>query len=140
MDLADVLPITQEHIRRAGVADRVSTRAGDMLHDDLGSNYDLVLLSAICHMFSAEENRQLLRRIQQALAPGGRVVVQDFILEADKTSPKFAALFSLNMLVATSAGASYSEPEYTEWMRGAGFGDIKRVRMPGPSGLMIAAR
>jgi len=140
MDLADVLPITQQHIQAAGVADRVSTRAGDMLQDDLGRDYDLVLLSAICHMFPPEENQRLLRRIHQALALGGRVVVQDFILEPDKTSPKFAALFSLNMLVGTRAGASYSEPEYTEWMRDAGFRDIKRVRMPGPSGLMIGTR
>jgi (2Fe-2S) ferredoxin/ubiquinone/menaquinone biosynthesis C-methylase UbiE len=140
LDLPDVLPIAQEHLRRAGVADRISTRAGDMLQASLGKDVDLVLLSAICHMFSVEENRGLLQRIYQALAPGGRVVVQDFILEEDKTSPKFGALFALNMLVGTKAGASYSEPEYTEWMRAAGFREIKRVRLPGPSGLMIGTK
>jgi predicted O-methyltransferase YrrM len=140
LDLGDVLPITQEHLRQAGVAERISTRAGDMLQSELGEDYDLVLLSAICHMFSEEENRGLLKRIYQALAPNGRVVVQDFILEADKTAPKFGALFALNMLVGTKGGASYSEPEYTEWIRGAGFREIKRVRMPGPSGLMIGKK
>ncbi len=140
IDLADVLPITQEHLQRAGLAGRIHTRAGDMLDTEFGSDYNLVLLSAICHMFSPDENRQLLRRIHDALAPKGRVVVQDFILEADKTSPRFAALFALNMLVGTRAGASYSEPEYTEWMRQAGFSEIKRVRMPGPSGLMIGTK
>jgi cyclopropane fatty-acyl-phospholipid synthase-like methyltransferase len=140
LDLPDVLPITQEQLRGAGVAERITTRAGDMLQADLGTGYDLVLVSAICHMFSPEENGRLLRRIYAALAPNGRVVVQDFILDADKTSPKFAALFSLNMLVGTTAGASYSEPEYTEWMRAAGFREIKRVRMPGPSGLMIGTK
>jgi len=140
LDLPEVLPITREHLRRAGVADRISTRAGDMLQADLGKDYNLVLLSAICHMFSVEENRGLLQRIYQALAANGRVVVQDFILEPDKTSPKFAALFSLNMLVGTKAGVSYSESEYTEWMRAAGFREIKRVRMPGPSGLMIGVK
>ena len=35
--------------------------------------------------------------------------MQDFILNPDKTGPQHAALFSLNMLVATEAGASYSE-------------------------------
>ena len=140
LDLAEVLPITQEHLRRAGVADRITTRAEDMLQADLGKNNDLVLLSAICHMFSSDENRELLKRIYQALAPNGRVVVQDFVLEADKTSPKFGALFALNMLVGTRAGSSYSEPEYTEWMREAGFREVKRVRMPGPSGLMIGVK
>ena len=83
--------------------------------------YDLVLLSAICHMFSPEENQQLLERAYTALAPHGRLMISDFVLDPDKTAPRFAALFSLNMLVGTRSGASYSEPEYTEWMKHGGF-------------------
>ena len=111
-----------------------------MLHDPLGENYDLVLLSAICHMFSPEENRELLRRAYRALAPKGQLVVQDFILEPNKTAPRAAALFSLNMLVSTRAGSSYSEPEYESWLKASGFSDVRRVRLPGPTGLMIATR
>jgi hypothetical protein len=91
-------------------------------------------------MFSPEENRQLLARAYQALAPHGRLVISDFILDADKTAPRFAALFALNMLVGTRAGASYSEPEYDAWLKEAGFGETKRVRLPGPANLMIAAK
>jgi (2Fe-2S) ferredoxin/predicted O-methyltransferase YrrM len=140
MDLGDVVPLAQENIRKAGLADRITTRVGDMLHARLGENYDLILISAICHMFSSEENRELLQRIYRALAPGGRVVISDFILDSGKTSPRAAALFSLNMLVGTRAGRSYSEPEYESWLRQAGFSDVRRVRLPGPSGLMIGLR
>ena len=141
VDLAEVLPIAQEHIRKAGMADRITTRAGDMLTVPLDAGkYDLVLLSAICHMFSPEENRQLIGRAYQALAPHGRLVISDFILEPDKTAPRFGALFALNMLVNTRAGASYSEPEYDAWLKEAGFGETKRVRLPGPANLMIATK
>ena len=51
-----------------------------------------------------------------------------------------AALFALNMLVGTRAGASYSEAEYAAWMKQAGFAESKRVRMPGPANLMIATK
>jgi hypothetical protein len=44
------------------------------------------------------------------------------------------------MLVGTRAGSSYSEPEYAAWMLAAGFTAIRRVRMPGPAGLMIGTR
>ena len=71
---------------------------------------------------------------------GGRVVIQDFILEADKTAPRFAALFALNMLVGTRGGSSYSEPEYAAWLGEAGFQEIRHVRLPGITGLMIASR
>ncbi len=140
LDLGDVVPIAQANIRKAGLADRITTRVGDMLRDPLGQNYDLILISAICHMFSPEENRELLRRACNGLAPEGRVAVQDFILEPGKTAPRFAALFSLNMLVGTRAGSSYSEPEYASWLQDAGFSDVRRVRLPGPSGLMIGVR
>ena len=140
LDVPEVLPLTQDFIRKAGLSERVHTRPGDMLHDPLGEGYDLVLLSAICHMFSPEENRALFRRAGAALAPNGRLVVQDFILEPEKTAPRFAALFALNMLVGTRAGSSYSEPEYADWLREAGFGEVRRVRLPGPSGLIIATR
>jgi len=141
IDLPEVLPIAEEHIRKAGLADRIRTRAGDMLTVPLESgHYDLVLLSAICHMYSPEENQQLFQRAYAALAPKGRLVISDFILEADKTAPRFGALFALNMLVATRAGASYSEPEYEAWMKQAGFAEAKRVRIPGPATLMIATK
>jgi len=141
VDLTEVLPITKEHIRKAGLADRIHTRAGDMLTVPLEpGKYDLVLLSAICHMFSPDENRRLLGRAYQALADGGRLVISDFVLDADKTAPRFGALFALNMLVATQAGSSYSEPEYSDWLKEAGFAQTRRLRMPGPASLMIGTK
>ncbi|MGA2628592.1 MAG: methyltransferase [Terriglobia bacterium] len=140
LDLETVVPIAQGQIDKAGFGDRIHARCADLRTDRLGEGYDLVFISAICHMLSEAENRDLLKRCGQALAPGGRVAIQDFILEADKTSPKTAALFSLNMLVGTRAGASYSDPEYTAWMREAGFSDVKRIHLPGPSGLIVGTR
>jgi predicted O-methyltransferase YrrM len=139
-DTSAVLPLTQEYVRKAGLESRISTRCGDLRTDSFGSGYDLVFLSAIAHMFSPDENRSLLRRAFDALAPGGRLVLQDFILEPDKTAPKFAAIFSLNMLVNTEGGASYSEAEYTSWLREAGFTEVRHVPLPGPTGLMISVK
>jgi cyclopropane fatty-acyl-phospholipid synthase-like methyltransferase len=138
LDVPEVVGLTQDYVEGAGVADRVHIRPGDMLTSPLDTGYDLVLLNAICHMFSPEQNRALFRRAKDALAPGGRLVVQDFILNPDKTAPRHAALFAINMLVGTKEGSSYSEPEYGEWLRDAGFNQINRVNLPGPSDLMVA--
>lgn len=139
LDVAEVVPLTTEYVGKAGVAAQVRLRPGNMLADDFGSGYDLIMLNAICHMFSEEQNRDIFRRAQRALAPKGRLLVQDFILNPDKTGPQFAALFSLNMLVATEGGASYSDIEYTEWMKAAGFDEISRINLPGPSDLIVGA-
>lgn len=140
LDLATVEPIARRHVRDAGVEDRVKIRPGDLCSGQLGQDYDLVLVSAICHMLSPEVNRDLLRRCHQALAPHGRLVIQDFILDACKTAPRSAALFSLNMLVGTRDGSSYSGPEYSAWLEEAGFQEIRHVRLPGPADLIIATR
>ena len=66
--------------------------------------------------------------------------MQDFILTPDKTGPQHAALFSLNMLVATDAGASYSELEYNQWMKAAGFADVSRIELPGFSDLIVGTK
>ena len=137
LDVAEVVPLTTEYIDQAGVSSQVSVRAGDMLQGEFGRGYDLILLNAICHMFSEDQNRDIFRRARQALAPNGRLVVQDFILNPDKAGPQHAALFSLNMLVGTESGAAYSEPEYTQWMKPAGFSEVSRINLPGPSSLIV---
>jgi predicted O-methyltransferase YrrM len=82
------VPIAQKHVEEAGLAERVTTRVGDLTVDEFGKGYDLILLSAICHMLDPEQNLDLFRRCYRALAPRGRVVIRDFILEPDKTAPR----------------------------------------------------
>ncbi len=140
LDLASVVPIAQRHIDAAGLAGRVQTRVGDLGDDAYGSGYDVVFVSAICHMNSPEENVAMFRKALAALAPSGRLVIQDFVLNADKTGPKTGVLFALNMLVGTRVGSAYSEQEYVAWLRDAGFAEARRVPLPGPTDLMIARR
>jgi predicted O-methyltransferase YrrM len=140
LDLPDVVPLAARYAAEAGLSDRVTTRVGDLRADDLGRGYDLVLLSAVCHMLGPGENADLIRRAAAALAPGGRVVVHDYILAPDRTAPAVGALFALNMLVNTPAGGNYTEAEYSGWMREAGLGDLRHGVLPGPTGLVIGTR
>jgi (2Fe-2S) ferredoxin/2-polyprenyl-3-methyl-5-hydroxy-6-metoxy-1,4-benzoquinol methylase len=140
LDLATVIPIAQGHIKSGGLAERIRTRPGDLRVDNFGEGYDLVFVSAICHMLGPDENKDLLKRCFAALAPGGRVVIQDFILDPGKTAPKSAALFALNMLVGTPAGSTYTEAEYATWLEAAGFQEVRHVRLPGPAGLIVGTR
>jgi SAM-dependent methyltransferase len=140
LDLPTVLPIAEGHVAEAGLAGRVTTRSGDLRTDDLGSGYDLVLLSSICHMLGPEENRDLLSRAARSLSPGGRVVVSDFVLDEDGAGPKQAVLFSINMLVGTASGRSYRESEYRAFLGEAGLVDVERVWLAGPAHLVIGRR
>ena len=140
LDKPEVLPIARRHIEDAGLGNRITARAGDLTSSLFGEGYNLILLSNICHMLSPEQNKDLLRRCFNALAPGGRVVLQDFILDENRTSPATAAVFALNMLVATREGNNYSESDYAGWFREMGFQEGRRVELPGPTDLMVATR
>lgn len=61
------------HIEQAAPAGRVDTRVGDLRTDHFGEGYDLVLVSAICHMLDEKENVHLIERCFDAPAPGGRL-------------------------------------------------------------------
>lgn len=137
LDVPAVVDLARGYIEAAGLSGRVIPRAGDLNQPDYGTGFDLVLISAICHMLAPEANREMLRKAFAALESGGRVVVRDFILSPDRTAPRAAALFALNMLVGTRHGNCYTEAEYAEWLAGAGFKQIRHIALPGPASLMI---
>ncbi len=126
LDLFNVIPLTEEYIRQAGLSERVETVVGNYEIGTLGSGFDLVFLSAIIHSNSPDQNRGLIRKCVEALTPNGQLVVQDFIVDEDRTGPPFGALFALNMLVGTEAGDTYTESEVHEWMEEAGLRGIVR--------------
>ena len=141
-DRPEVTPITQRHINEAGLDNRVSVCSGDMLEDEFGAegSYDVVFLFAICHMFGPERNRLLFRKAQSALKPGGRIFIQDFVLDDTKTDPKHAAVFALHMLVATQDGSTYSGEEYCRWLEESGFSNCHVMPIAGPTDLVTGTK
>jgi hypothetical protein len=139
-DLPNVIPLTRDYIVQAGLQGRVKTAVGNYDLDPLGSDFDLVFLSAIIHSCSPSGNRTLIGKAAAAAAPHGQVVVQDFIVDEDRTGPPFAALFALNMLVGTEAGDTYTESEVRQWMDEAGLRQVVRKDTPFGTSLIIGRK
>lgn len=127
-DLAEVLPITREYLKDADCLDRVRLVAGDLTTDALPGGQDLVFLSAIVHSLSLEQNRDLFRRALDALNPGGRIVIRDHVMSADRLQPRAGTLFAVNMLVATDGGDTYTFGELKEALESAGFIDVRMLQ------------
>jgi SAM-dependent methyltransferase len=139
-DLPNVLPLTAGYLAHAGLGDRVALVAGDYDRDELGSGFDLVLLSAIIHSNSPQANRELVRRSVAALNPSGRLVVQDFIVDEGRTGPPFGVMFALNMLVGTPGGDTYTESEVRRWMSEAGLSSVTRRETGFGTSLLVGRR
>lgn len=139
-DLAEVVAIAEEQIAAAGLRDRVTTVAGDFQVDPLPGGFDLVYVSNIIHMMGPDETRLLFGKVNGALEPGGRIVVKDFTLEDDLTTPAVAAQFSVNMLVNTRAGKSYARSEILRLLEETGFGSFEIIDVARASQLVCARR
>ena len=133
LDLPAVVAIGRELVAGAGVADRVDFVAGDYTTTAFPRDVDVVLMSGILHRETPEGCRVLLRKAFEALVPGGLCTVSDVVFDdEDKTSPPFATLFALNMLLTSEHGSAHARTETAAWMRGAGFADITVRPLPPP--------
>jgi SAM-dependent methyltransferase len=136
-DIPAVTALARRYIEENGFAGRIGTINGDYNTDDFGSGYDLVFMSAIIHINSCDENQHLVKRACAALNPGGRIVIQDHIMEEDRTAPLRGALFTLNMLVNTQSGDTYTEKEMRTWLEKAGCGSVERIVTGMDNDLMV---
>ncbi|MDO9308510.1 MAG: methyltransferase [Deltaproteobacteria bacterium] len=137
-DLPTTRRFAEETVLRYGLTERISFSAGDIITDDIGNGYDVVWISQLLHSEGPQEAGIILEKAVRTLLPGGLVIVQEFILDDDRTSPPFPALFSLNMLVGTRRGQSYSQGELAEMMARAGIRNITRhpLALPNGAGIM----
>lgn len=140
------LPTTREFaegvVARYGLTERIAFHAGDFDADAVPTGFDVAWLSHILHGEGEGGCRTILRKGVAALEPGGVLLVQEFILNDAKDGPVFPALFSLNMLVGTAEGRSYSERELAEMMVEAGLRNVRRLpaELPNGAGIMMGEK
>lgn len=140
VDWPKVLHVTREMTAQFGVAEQYEFVGGDLLEADFGSGHALCTIGHILHSEGVARSKALLRRVHDALASGGVVAIQEFLVNADRTGPVSGLIFDVNMLVNTDEGGTYSFEEISEWLKEAGFVDPRLLPAPGPSPLILATK
>src|SRR2546427_9627 len=106
----------------------------------LGSGYDAVLVANVIHDFNEKENRALLKRVRDAIRPGGKVFIVEFFLDDSLTRPAKASVFSVMMYKFTASGRCYSWRETEGWLKELGFGRFTRRTVTPEIGTLEATR
>ncbi len=140
-DLPTTRPFAEKTIAGFGLSHRIDFQDGDYTKMGIKGKYDVAWLSHILHGESPETCLDIIQKTVAALDPGGMIIVHDFILNDSMDGPLFPALFSLNMLLGTDGGRSYSESQIREMLSEAGAKNIKRipVKTPNDSGIITGA-
>ncbi len=124
LDLPEAVEIARPLIERFGMADRVRAEVGDWNEVEFGTDVDAVLMSNVLHG-SGRGAEMRLAKAHRALSPGGLLLVQDFVMNADRTGPLVPAVFNLMV-------GAYSLTEMRDRIVDAGFAEPDVQAMPEP--------
>ncbi len=138
-DLPTTRPFAEKTIKQFKLTDRIQFVDGNYLNDTIEGRYDAIWLSHILHGEGPDDCRMIIQKAVEALEPEGIIIIHDFILNNSMDGPLFPALFSLNMLLGTDSGQSYSEDQIIDMLADAGVKDTRRiaVQSPNDSGIIM---
>ncbi len=123
-DLPQVVAVTEQIIQEAGLTSRINCTGGDLREDPWPSGADLILLSYIVSCYELPTVQALLAHAQAYLPSGGRLLLHDFALSADRSGPSNTALFLFGQLCASAQTQAYSVDELAAALQKAGFTEV----------------
>jgi acetylserotonin O-methyltransferase len=119
LDLPGVESFAMQHIAQSGVADRIQFVPGDFFVGDLPRG-DLYNLGRILHDWPEEKIMSLVQKIHTALPSGGALLIEETLIDEDRSGPVYTLMQDLNMLVCTD-GKERTFSEYRELLERSGF-------------------
>lgn len=98
-------------------------------------SFDIIFMGNICHIYSEDENRKLIKNAAKLLKKDGLIAIEDFV----RGRSPGAAMFAVNMLANTDGGDTWTESQYKEWLKEAGFSSIEVADIDGKEKQLITA-
>ena len=124
LDLAPVVVVTREYIEENGVADQVSANPCDFTRDPLPDDADVAIMASNLPQYSRAIIAEVVRRVYDALQPGGEFHLIGETINAEGTGPLAPALWGLSEAVSHSTGLAHSDADCVGYFEAAGFTDV----------------
>jgi ubiquinone/menaquinone biosynthesis C-methylase UbiE len=140
LDYPRVIEVAQRFVREAGLEDRVDFISGNAVTENWPRSQDVVLMSYLLSGVAGSVIDGLIARAFQALEPGGRLLVHDFMVDDDRSGPPNAALWFMTLLFDPEA-ISFTPSGLVRAVEGAGFVNASvRDLIPGITRLLVARK
>lgn len=141
LDFPEIVDIARRYAKDAGLESRIATLAGNALHVDWPTHQDAVLMSYVWSAVGQGDLDKFAERAYEALVPGGRVLVHDFMVNDDHTGPPVAAWHLLASTINNPQALCLTPQGLTERLRRGGFNNVSvEALIPGITSLAIAER
>lgn len=118
LDRPQVIQSAREVLRTHRHGGAIEPVAGDFF-ENVPAGADAYLLKHIIHDWDDEHCVRILSNCRRAMAPGGRVLIVEFVL-SDRPESTVTKLIDLEMLVMMRGGRERTEQEYAALLERAG--------------------
>ncbi|KQP58504.1 methyltransferase [Methylobacterium sp. Leaf108] len=125
-DLEPVAARARRHFAAAGLAGRATAHGGSFREDPLPSGADLISLVRVVHDHDDDTVRVLLRKVRDALAPGGTLLIAEPMAGTPGAAPIADAYFGFYLL-AMGTGRCRSPAELAPLLAEAGFARPREI-------------
>lgn len=140
LDLPPAAAIGRELAAEQGLDDRISFREGDLRSTDWGEGYDVVLIFNLLHVLSDSDATDAMRRAYDALAPSGTLAILDAVHSEKNGDVGIVGGGSELLFYAINSTRAYPEATMVEWVREAGFSDVRTKHLLAMPEALITAR
>ena len=140
IDFPNVVEVAKGYVAEANLEKRITLQPGDALSEPWPGGQDAVLMSYFLSAVGGGDIEDLLGRAWQALAPGGQLIVHDFMLDDDRAGPAAAAGWFLVYLPLRTDAVSFSAAELKPLIAGHGFAEVQDAVMIPEITKVITAR
>jgi Methylase involved in ubiquinone/menaquinone biosynthesis len=141
LDFPEVLNVAKNYVQRFRLQKQFDFKPGDYHQVDFGhSAYDAVILGQICHIEGEAGTKKLFKKAFDALKPGGKLLVAEFIANDLRTAPKLPLMFAMNMLMYSEHGDVFTAKELKRWLDFTGFKKVSAQAVQYPASVMVATK
>ena len=124
VEFPTVAALGREYVAEAGLSDRIGYVEGDGLEAAWPEAQDAILMSYLFSGVPGAAHPRLIERAYDHLAPGGRYMVHDFVVNETRDGPKLAALWQLQHTAFTPTARSLDDATLRREMTAAGFANV----------------
>ncbi|MCC5847370.1 MAG: methyltransferase domain-containing protein [Verrucomicrobia bacterium] len=139
LDLPPVVAAAADIHAGKAALDRLTFQGGDYHTAEFPSDQDVVLYCGALHQEPEEDIHALFRKMCAALKPGGHLYVIDLMLDPDRTTPVYSALFQINMMLMRPTSRVYTVERLEALLNETGFTDCYTQHIEGTPYTMVRA-
>ncbi len=139
IELPGSIPVAKKMIAHYGVTDRIECLGMDMFNGTWPGDCDFIGFTNIFHDWDDVHCRILLNKSRQALRPGGKIIIQEALLNDDSPGPLWTAHWSMAMALFME-GRQFRFTELEKLLMDNGFRKPQRYPLCGYYSSIVAER